>query len=71
MNELEFSPISEKNEESIDTVSFIYQPKETNERGKNPEQLAVTLNWILTNRLSFSMQLLKQFILFSSDEESI
>ena len=67
MNELEFSPISEKNEESIDTVSFIYQPKESNEKGKSTIPLCDSLDLLLTHRLSYSMQLLKQFYLFSSD----
>lgn len=86
MNQLDFSPISEKEEESIDTFSFLQRETNTVYRRQlhhrshgnmkpifahAATKMFLRLERATHNRKSYGFQLLKQFILFSSDEETI
>lgn len=73
MNQLEFSPISEKDEESLDTFSFLHKecqphvPKHHLLFAQGCKKFFDRFDKSVHNRKSYGFQLLKQFILFSSD----
>ena len=70
MKDLSFSPIPELNEESGDSVSF-FEADRVYSYHECGDTMFTAMRTLLRHRKSYAFQLMKQFILFTSDDETI